>query len=137
MRHGYVHRTSNFRRTFDGPVTAVSHEKKGPWLFMVYRASKTTQLYRDYFINHEIRIPSLTNQDSICGYVYIYQHLLLGCLFWFKKRMSIHHSLGFNSPLDLEVGVAVAMRLDGSKPISQKKTKVRETSPLVVGFIHI
>ena len=25
--------------------------------------SHTTQLYRDYFINHEIRIPSLTNQD--------------------------------------------------------------------------
>ena len=24
-----------------------------------------TQLYRDYFINHEIRIPSLTNQDSM------------------------------------------------------------------------
>ena len=33
----------------------------GPGL---YRGWKTTQLYRDYFINHEIRIPSLTNQDD-------------------------------------------------------------------------
>ena len=32
----------------------VEQWKKGPWL--------VTQLYGDYFINHEIRIPSLTNQ---------------------------------------------------------------------------
>ena len=31
--------------------------KKGPWLFMVYRGWKPTQLYGDYFINHDIRIP--------------------------------------------------------------------------------
>ncbi len=39
--------------------------KKGPWLVGIYRGWKTTQLYGDYFINHEIRIPSLNNQDSM------------------------------------------------------------------------
>ena len=38
---------------------------KKPWLFMVYGGWNPTQLYGDYFINHEIRIPSLTNQDSM------------------------------------------------------------------------
>ena len=37
---------------------------KKPWLFRVYRASKTTQLYRDHVIHHEIRIPFLNNQDD-------------------------------------------------------------------------
>ena len=45
----------------------ISHEqwKKGPWFlvgWVIYGINYTTQLYRDYFINHEIRIPSLTNQ---------------------------------------------------------------------------
>ncbi len=31
--------------------------KKGPWLVGLYRGWTTTQLYGDYFINHEIRIP--------------------------------------------------------------------------------
>ena len=35
------------------------------WLFAVYRGWNTTQLYRDCFISHEIRIPSWTNQDSM------------------------------------------------------------------------
>ncbi len=41
-------------------VSAVcSNEKRGPrWLVGLYRGLyQTTQLYRDYFINHEIRIP--------------------------------------------------------------------------------
>ena len=37
--------------------------KKKTWLVGLYRGWNTTHLRRDYFINHEIRIPSLTNQD--------------------------------------------------------------------------
>ena len=33
-----------------------------PRLVVLYRGWNPTQLYRDYFISHEIRIPSLTNQ---------------------------------------------------------------------------
>ena len=42
-----------------------SNEKRAPcWLFYI-RGWNPTQVYGDYFINHEIRIPFLTNQDSI------------------------------------------------------------------------
>ena len=37
----------------------------GPWLFRVYRGWKTTHLCGDHFINHDIRIPFLTHQDSM------------------------------------------------------------------------
>ena len=40
-------------------------EKKGSWLFRVYRGWDTAQLYGDYFINYEIRIPSLNSQYSM------------------------------------------------------------------------
>ena len=33
--------------------------------YLRYTEDYTTQLYGDYFINHDIRIPSLTNQDSM------------------------------------------------------------------------
>ena len=38
------------------PPKQMSHEKKPGWLGL-YRGWNPTQLYRDYFINHEIRIP--------------------------------------------------------------------------------
>ena len=37
---------------------------KKTWLFTVYRGWNPTQLNGDYFINHDIRIPFLNNQDS-------------------------------------------------------------------------
>ena len=40
------------------PYEYLSNEKNLGWL------GYTTPLYRDYFINHEIRIPSLTIQDD-------------------------------------------------------------------------
>ena len=36
----------------------------------VIRGWNPTQIYREYFINHEIRIPSLNNQDSMFQAVY-------------------------------------------------------------------
>ena len=39
--------------------------KKGPWLVGLYTGWKTTQLYGDYFIHHEIRIP--INQPGFNG----------------------------------------------------------------------
>ena len=40
----------------------LSNEKKGPWLFRVYVGDEILPNYvGDYFINHEIRIPSLNN----------------------------------------------------------------------------
>ena len=40
-----------------------SNEKPGPLGWLGYIGDYVTaQLYRDYFINHDIRIPSLTNQ---------------------------------------------------------------------------
>ena len=38
---------------------------KKPWLVRPHRGWNPTQLFRDYFINYEIRTPSLTNQDSM------------------------------------------------------------------------
>ena len=40
------------------------HEKRAQTVGWV-RMKSDPQLYRDYFINHDIRIPSLTNQDSM------------------------------------------------------------------------
>ena len=37
--------------------TCEQWKKKGPWLVGWYKGWQTTQVYRDYFINHEIRIP--------------------------------------------------------------------------------
>ena len=52
------------------PSTSLERpEKRAPkgWLFGVDLLGMTfpTQLYGDYFISHEIRIPSLTIQDSM------------------------------------------------------------------------
>ena len=41
------------------------NEKRAPGGFGVYRGWKTTQLYGNYFTSHEIRIPSLNNQNSM------------------------------------------------------------------------
>ena len=46
------------------PVIQVSNEKNLGWLGYT-RDYVTTQLYRDYFINHEIRIP--INQPGFHG----------------------------------------------------------------------
>ena len=43
----------------------VSNEKRAPGCLGYIGDGNPTQLYRDYFINHEIRMPSLTNQDSM------------------------------------------------------------------------
>ena len=40
----------------------ISEQWKKNWLVRLYRGWNPTQLYRDYFINHDIRIPSLNNQ---------------------------------------------------------------------------
>ena len=55
------------KKNVDESWTQLSNEKKVTWLFRVnYRGELyTVQLCGDYFINHEIRIPSLHNQDSI------------------------------------------------------------------------
>ena len=45
------------------PDVCMFFGKKGPWwLCRVYRGDDTTQLYGNYFIYHELRIPSLSNQ---------------------------------------------------------------------------
>ena len=48
-----------------GKEISLEQWKKGPWLFIVQRGWIPTQLYGDYFINREIRIPFLNNQPSI------------------------------------------------------------------------
>ena len=55
--------------------------KKGPLVgWVIYRGLYITQLYRDYFINHEIRIPFFTNQDSMES----------GSFFFFRGSSSHH-----------------------------------------------
>ena len=41
----------------------MSNEKRAPGWLGYIEDYVTTQLYRDYFISHEIRIPIFTNQD--------------------------------------------------------------------------
>ncbi len=38
-------------------------KNNGPWLFRVLYGHYTSQLCGDYFINHDIRIPFINNQD--------------------------------------------------------------------------
>ena len=53
--------TSTILTFFTGPCLE-RPEKKGPKrLFRLFTGSNTTQLYGDYFINHDIRIPIKTS----------------------------------------------------------------------------
>ena len=50
----------------------LSHETKNWWL-RVYRGWNPTQMYRDYFINHDVRIP--INQPGFHGRVFFFSWL--------------------------------------------------------------
>ena len=60
-----------------------------PWLIAVYRGWNTTQLYRDYFISHEIR--NLINQSGFhgmsTGFCSRGSH---GLPIWFQKAHRVH-----------------------------------------------
>ena len=68
------------------------------WLF--YIEDYTTQLYRDYFISHEIRVPSLTNQYFMECHVRVWftLRICVWCVcrfFSLKKTCWKQHSKSF------------------------------------------
>ena len=72
------------------PADHVNNEKKGPWLFSVYRGlCHYPVIFRDYFINHEVRIP--INQPGFNGMSYRLGSLLKSswCLHPPKQKTGI------------------------------------------------
>ena len=72
----------SFNTPLKVPNRGIQLSKKA-CLFRVYRILySTTQFCGDYFINHDIRIPSLNNQDSMeskAGFQFVTQLLVVCC----------------------------------------------------------
>ena len=84
---------SSENRFFSWSTWTSSNEKRGPWLWTGYIGDYTAQLFRDYFINHELRIPSLNNQDfngkspASCFFFVFFSHVFTIQVFWSCVRL--------------------------------------------------
>ena len=97
--------------------------KKKTWLVRLYRGLYYPIIFRDYFINHDIRIFLLTNQDSMESNTLPKFNISPWCLAylsrWFSELPQVGYVFFFLEGKSFFRGSGIFLTILKSKPISK------------------